>query len=112
DAFVLRELEHLDDVRMVDPRSGSPFAEEPLAGGRVGDVLRVDDLDGDALAEAKVPPLVDRGHPTAADGAYNLVASEDCPRLRPSRVPRRHRRVLSMRSPGCEPMVRRGNEAR
>ena len=70
-------VEDLDGVLALDGRGGAGLGDEARARLLALGVLRVDELDGDARAEARVPPLPDRAHAAAADEAQDLVLAGD-----------------------------------
>src|SRR5262249_5686143 len=78
-------LEHVHDVRVLDPREEPGLVEEHRDVLLIPDVLRVQDLDDDALLEparAAADAQVDLRHPPFTDRAYDLVPAYGCRRDR------------------------------
>ncbi len=72
------DLEHLDDVRVMDARDDTRFLEERAPERRVGRVVSVELLDGHDLRHAirrHVPREVDRGDPSRRETVVNLVTA-------------------------------------
>ena len=71
-------LEHGDDVRVVRVRAAVlHLLLEPLAGLRVAEPVRGDDLQGDDAVEAELFRLVDHAHAAAVDLVEDLEPGDD-----------------------------------
>ena len=84
----------VDDVRMLDARGRTSFAEEALDERRVLGESRVENLDRDALLEARVERLVHDAHPSGAKSAPKLVLADPLYRRHPSRRSPRDRKSV------------------
>jgi RNA polymerase sigma-70 factor (ECF subfamily) len=69
---------HRQDVRMVDPRQGSPFAQEPLLGQLIVDaaLLRPQDLERKLPIELGIPRAIHHTHGACAEPLDQLIAPE------------------------------------
>jgi hypothetical protein len=74
-AVVRADVEHRDDVRVLDARRGPSLSEKARRGRLARREVRVERLDGDALAEILVLPLVHRRHRALADLATEPVGA-------------------------------------
>ena len=70
-------IEDLDRVLALDRRRGAGLGHEARARLLALDVLRIDELDRDASAQAAVAALPDRPHAAPADEAQDLVLAGD-----------------------------------
>jgi hypothetical protein len=72
-------VEDLDRVLAVERRRGAGLGHEARLGFLAVGVLRVDELDGDPGAEARVTPLPHGSHAAPTDEAQDLVLAGDEP---------------------------------
>ncbi len=77
--------EHLDEIRMVQVRNGTRFAQEAGNQVLVVNELITEHLDRDKALQALFPGLVDNTHTTAAKLSNDLVPADGC-RLFPHSV--------------------------
>ena len=74
DALVGAEVEHLDDVRVHEPRRGQRLAAEARDERRVLGQVLGQQLDGDVALQARVEGELDGRHAADAQAALELVA--------------------------------------
>jgi hypothetical protein len=70
------EVDQLDHARVPDRCDRARLVEEPSLDRLVREVLGVEDLDGDLVAEHPVLPHVDGGHTSLPEWGYHAVVTE------------------------------------
>src|SRR5262249_54878512 len=71
------EVEYPDEVRARGPSGEPPLTQKPRAQRRVGRELRAHELDGDLLAELRIPRRGDQAHATGAQDLLDDVPPAD-----------------------------------
>ena len=70
------DIEHRDDVGMIERGGRLRFAREPAHGGRIARRIRGDDLQRDVALERGVPGAIHLAHPTAAQTGDDVIATD------------------------------------
>ena len=73
DAVGLPDLINRDDVRMIQGGSGSGLLNEALTSLSIDRAIRLEQLDRDGPAEARIDGAVDDAHPAFAERLQDLV---------------------------------------
>ena len=81
-SLVRADVEHLDDVGVLDSRHRLRFASHPLHPPGSGALLRAQQLDGDFARELGIPRAVHDTHTTHAEPLAQLVAPDLLPARR------------------------------
>src|SRR5437879_3254365 len=72
----LVDVVDVNDVGMTQSRCGLGFLNKPLFAGRIGDLFRRQDLDGNEAVEVGVAGFIDDTHPTRAELLDDRVMSD------------------------------------
>src|SRR5204862_5411707 len=81
--LVHADVEHLDDIRVIEPGGEASLAREALAHLVIPGEVVGEQLDRDLAVELEVAGAIDRGHPSVAEPVLELVAVTSEPALHP-----------------------------
>src|ERR1017187_6770920 len=82
----IAEFVNRDDVRVIEPGSGTGFLFETQDGVWLGMTVRGDGLDGHFATEARVAGAINLSHPAGAKPLKNLVRAEAMARRQGRRI--------------------------